>query len=91
MTDAKTCELKSLRKESDKAKIILLSFFHLVRDLIQLCTAGKERVFLERKRCDRWPVEHRIVLNRRGLLGLFLAHRLWTATVTSAVGGYSAK
>ena len=48
-----TRKLKSLRKESDKAKIILLSFFHLVRDLIQLCAPGKERVFLGRKRCDR--------------------------------------
>ena len=34
MPEAKTSKLKSLRKESDKAKIILLSFFHLVRDLI---------------------------------------------------------
>jgi hypothetical protein len=66
MPDAKTCELKSLRKESDKAKIILLSLFHLVRDLIQLCTPGKERVFLEGKRCDRWSAEHRIVPNRWG-------------------------
>jgi len=38
MLEAKTSKLKSLRKESDKAKIILLSFFHLVRDLIPLCT-----------------------------------------------------
>ncbi len=30
--DGKTRKLKSLRKESDKAKIILLSFFHLVRN-----------------------------------------------------------
>jgi len=32
MLEAKTSKLKSLRKESDKAKIILLSFFHLVRN-----------------------------------------------------------
>jgi hypothetical protein len=32
--DGKTRKLKSLRKDSDKAKIILLSFFHLFRDLI---------------------------------------------------------
>jgi hypothetical protein len=36
MPEAKTSKLKSLRKESDKAKIILRSFFHLVRDLIPL-------------------------------------------------------
>ena len=41
MLEAKTCKLKSLRKESDKAKIILLSLFHVVRDLIPLCTRGK--------------------------------------------------
>jgi hypothetical protein len=39
---AKTRKLKGLRKESDKAKIILLSFFHLVRDLILLCIRGNE-------------------------------------------------
>jgi hypothetical protein len=54
--DAKTCKVKSLPKESDKAKIILLSFFHLVRDLILLRTPGKERVCRKQKRCDRWPV-----------------------------------
>jgi hypothetical protein len=36
MLEAKTSKLKSLRKESDKAKIILLSFLHLVRDLISV-------------------------------------------------------
>ena len=47
--DAKAGKLKSLRKESDKAKIILLSFFHLVHNLILLCTPGKERVCRKRK------------------------------------------
>jgi hypothetical protein len=32
MLEAKTSKLKSLRRESDKAKMILLSFFHLVRN-----------------------------------------------------------
>ena len=38
--EAKSRRLKSLRKEPDKAKIILLLFFHLVRDRILLGTAG---------------------------------------------------
>ena len=67
MLEAKTCKLKSLRKESDKAKIILLSFFHLVCDLILLRTPGKESVFRKRKRCDRRPVEHRMVPNGWGV------------------------
>jgi hypothetical protein len=61
MLEAKTRKLKTLRKEPDKAKIILLSFFHFVRDLILLCTRGKERVCRKRKRRDRRPVAHRIV------------------------------
>jgi hypothetical protein len=60
MLEAKTSKLKSLRKESDKAKIILLSFFHLVRDLIPLCTRGKEGVCRRRNCCDRLPVQHSI-------------------------------
>ena len=51
--DAKTRKFKSLRKESDKAKIILLSFIHLVRDLIQLRTPRKGRLFQRRKFGDR--------------------------------------
>ena len=47
MLEAKASKLKSLRKESDKAEIILLSFFHLVRDQIPLCTRGKEGVWSE--------------------------------------------
>ena len=67
MLEAKTSKLKSLRKESDKAKIILLSFFHLVRDLIPLCTRGKEGVCRRRKCCDRRPVQHSIAPNRSGI------------------------
>jgi hypothetical protein len=67
MLEAKTCKLKSLRKESDKAKIILLSLFHLVRDLIPLCTRGKEGVCRRRKCCDRRPVQHSIAPNRSGI------------------------
>ncbi len=51
MLEAKTCKLKSLRKESDKAKIILLSPFYLVRE----------------KCCDRRPVQHSIAPNRSGI------------------------
>jgi hypothetical protein len=67
MLEAKTCKLKSLRKESDKAKIILLSFFHLVRDLIPLCTRGKEGVCRRWKCCDRRPVQHSIAPSRSGI------------------------
>jgi hypothetical protein len=45
MLEAKTRKLKSLRKDSDKAKIILLSFFHLVRDLLRLRTLGNVEFF----------------------------------------------
>jgi hypothetical protein len=38
---AKTRKLKSLRKESDKVRINLLSSFYLVRDRILLGTSGK--------------------------------------------------
>jgi hypothetical protein len=38
MRHAKTCKLRSLRKESDKARIISLSFFSSGRDLILLCS-----------------------------------------------------
>jgi hypothetical protein len=41
MLDAKTRKLKTLRKESDKVRINLLSFFCLVRDRIPLGTSGK--------------------------------------------------
>lgn len=66
MLEAKTSKLKSLRKESDKAKIILPSFFHLVRDLIPLCTRGKEGVCRRRNCCDRGPVQHSIALKQVG-------------------------
>jgi hypothetical protein len=65
--EAKTSKLKTLRKESDKAKIILLSLFHLVLDLIPLCTRGKEGVCRRRKFCDRRPVQHSIAPNRSGI------------------------
>jgi hypothetical protein len=67
MPEAKTSKLKSLRKESDKAKMILLSFFHLVRDLIPLCTRGKEEVCRRRKCRNRRPVQHSIAPNRSGI------------------------
>ena len=57
--EAKSRRLKSLRKEPDKAKIILLLFFHLVRDRILLGTAGKACVFRKRKRGVRRS-EHRM-------------------------------
>jgi hypothetical protein len=38
--EAKSRKLKSLRKEPDKAKITLLSFFHPERDRILLGTSG---------------------------------------------------
>jgi hypothetical protein len=41
MREAKTSKLKSLRKESEKAKLILLPFFHLVRDLIRFVHSRK--------------------------------------------------
>ncbi len=41
--EAKSCKLKSLRKEPDKAKITLLSFFHPARDRILLGTSGRKR------------------------------------------------
>jgi len=41
MLEAKTRKLKTLRKESDKVRINLLSFFCLVRDRILLGTSGK--------------------------------------------------
>jgi hypothetical protein len=62
MPEAKISKLKSLRKESDKAKIILLSFFHLVRDLIPLCTRGKEGSDAETGRafpCESWATRRR--------------------------------
>ncbi len=41
MVDAKTRKLKTLRKESDKVRINLLSSFYLVRDRVLLGTSGK--------------------------------------------------
>jgi len=41
MLAAKTRKFKALRKESDKAKIILRLTFNLVRDRIFLGTSGK--------------------------------------------------
>ena len=66
MLEAETSKLKSLRKESDKAKIVLLSFFHLLRDLIP-CTRGKEGACRRRKCCDRRPVQRSIAPNRSGI------------------------
>jgi hypothetical protein len=63
MLEAKTSKLKSLRKESDKAKIILLPFFHLVRDLIPLCTEEKRECVGGGSCCDRRPVQHSIAPN----------------------------
>ncbi len=53
MLNAKTRKLKGLRKESGKARIKLLSFFHLGRDRIILGASGKARVVREWKRGDR--------------------------------------
>jgi len=53
MLNAKTRKLKGLRKESGKARIKLLSFFHLGRDRIILGASGKARVVREWKRNDR--------------------------------------
>ena len=67
MLEAKTSKLNSLRKKSDKAKIILLSFFHLARDLIPMRTRGKEGVWRRQKCCDRRPVQQSIAPNRSGI------------------------
>jgi hypothetical protein len=75
MPEAKTSKLKSLRKESDKAKIILPSFFHLVRDLIPLCTRGKEAVCRRRNCCDRRPVQHSIAPKQVGYFRVKLGQR----------------
>lgn len=48
MFEAKSHKLKSLRKEPDKAKITLLSFFHPARDRILLRTSASVRVFRKR-------------------------------------------
>jgi len=45
MLGAKTRKLKALRKESDKAKIILRLTFDLVRDRVFLGTSGKRDCF----------------------------------------------
>ncbi len=53
MRDAKTRKLRSLRKESDKAKINLLSFSCLACDSDLQGTSGKARVFQKRKHSGR--------------------------------------